>query len=139
MEEFSKRFLKGRIRYRTEVLNIKPLPKVPCDESGSRTWFVTVKDLTTHQRRTLEYDKIVLCTGACSQARVPPGLSQEDAAAHGFLGPVIHSSEFGPRREDILRAVKPASESPEDIVLVVGGGKSAQEYGGSCAYASHAF
>lgn len=63
MEEFSKRFLKGRIRYRTEVLNIKPLPKVPCDESGSRTWFVTVKDLTTHQRRTLEYDKIVLCTG----------------------------------------------------------------------------
>lgn len=90
MEEFSKRFLEGRIRYRTEVLNIKPLPKVPCDELGSRIWSVSVEDLTTHQRKTLEYDKIVLCTGV--------------SCGH-MLGGETH------RKQSILTGVQPGSNS----------------------------
>lgn len=54
------------------------------------------------------------------------------ALESGFKGPVIHSSEFAARMDDVLAAV-PAigtSEKKADVlpVVVVGGGKSAQEY-----------
>ncbi|CAL1698410.1 unnamed protein product [Somion occarium] len=115
MESFADRFLKDRIKYDTEALNI-------CRRNGGG-WVVTAKGLNSGTMFELEYDKIVLCTGGCNEPRVPNDLSAEVAKEAGFRGPVIHSSQFASRILSILNAVDPS----EGAVIVVGGGKSAQD------------
>ena len=48
----------------------------------------------------------------------------ETAKRAGFLGPVIHSSEFSNHVDKMLENHK---SNPEYSVVVVGGGKSVQE------------
>jgi hypothetical protein len=45
----------------------------------------------------------------------------------GFSGLVVHSTQFKVRLDDIMRAVKPLSDTEPGTIVVVGGGKSAQE------------
>ena len=59
MEKFADMFLAGRIRYETEVLDIRR----GRDGSG---WEVEVLDLKTGNKELLTYARIVLCTGVSS-------------------------------------------------------------------------
>ena len=58
VESFAERFLSDRIRYRTEVLNISRGP-------DSR-WNVKINDSQSGHLEDLQFDRIVLCTGASS-------------------------------------------------------------------------
>ena len=69
----------------------------------------------------------------CSTAHVPAELGTEAAASAGFTGLVFHSADFGARRSDFLEAVLPKAQAPDAApIVVVGGGKSAQEYVRDC-------
>lgn len=123
MESFADNFLKGRVQYDTVVTRIRSAgPDAPPD--GKR-WTVTVQDRNTGEERHLKYDKIVLCTGACSVPKYPPSLSPEDAQAAGFLGPVFHSIELKKNTNKLLNAVQPLTSPEPGHAVVVGGGKSA--------------
>jgi dimethylaniline monooxygenase (N-oxide forming) len=61
MEDFAERFLNGKIRFETEILNIRR------GEYG-RGWMVVVHDKRTGTEKVLNYSRIVLCTGV-SRAR----------------------------------------------------------------------
>lgn len=67
------------------------------------------------------------CLQGCHEPAIPVGLSAEAAKQAGFRGLVIHSSEVASRFDDALAAAKPLSNASAGTVLVVGGGKSAQE------------
>ncbi|KAL4071251.1 hypothetical protein V8B97DRAFT_1871036 [Scleroderma yunnanense] len=116
MENFANTFLPGKIRFETEILDI-------CRADGSG-WEVEVQDLKTDVKQVLTYARIVLCTGGCSEPSIPGSLSAEAAKRAGFLGPVIHSSEFANHVDRILEDHK---VNPDYSVVVVGGGKSAQD------------
>ena len=58
---------------------------------------------------------------------IPSSLSQEAADKASFGGLIIHSSEFASHLNKIFDIVKFASKDENETVLVVGGGKSAQE------------
>lgn len=55
----------------------------------------------------------------------------------GFRGPVVHSSEFRSRLDDVLKAVRPRSEENPGTVVVIGGGKSAQDITAYLANVGH--
>lgn len=59
MSAFANEFLKGRIRFNTEVLEIRR------HDSGDG-WLVEIEDTRSRIRQVLRYAKIVLCTGVCS-------------------------------------------------------------------------
>jgi cation diffusion facilitator CzcD-associated flavoprotein CzcO len=59
----------------------------------------------------------------CSAPRVPHGLSPAVAKTANFGGLIIHSQEFAQNLDGILEQT---ANGPKSIV-VVGGGKSAQE------------
>ena len=135
METFAETFLKDKIKFEVEVLNIRRSP------SGS--WNVDIKDKHEGTITVLEYSRIVLCTGVSTQSEivgqllkyaylqgchspsVPKYLSPSAAEAAGFQGLVVHSRDFAPNLENILARTN--SESEPRYVVVVGGGKSAQE------------
>lgn len=56
MEDFAERFLKGRIRFETEVLNIRR-------GDHGRGWRVLVHDGQTGAEKVSYYARIILCTG----------------------------------------------------------------------------
>lgn len=56
MEEFADTFLAGKIRFETEILDIRR------GKDGS-DWEVEVVDLRTDNKEILSYARIVLCTG----------------------------------------------------------------------------
>lgn len=70
MESLADRFLKGKIRYGTEIIGIRrrsvstsfETSSVP-DGRGASPWVVHVRDLKTGQLSDLVYDRIVLCSG----------------------------------------------------------------------------
>ena len=134
MGRFPDTFLAGKIRFETEILDIRR----GRDGSG---WEVEVLDLRTSNKEVLSYARVVLCTGVCpsdftfplfqhsssqgcSQAHVPETLSAMSGERAGFRGLVVHSSEFASRVDQILSE---AQVNPDYSVVVVGGGKSAQE------------
>lgn len=60
-------------------------------------------------------------------------LNADAARAAGFRGLVFHSVDFGPKLQDLIASVPPrdpreGSESLGSSIVVIGGGKSAQEY-----------
>jgi hypothetical protein len=59
METFAETFLKDKIKFEVEVLNIRRSP------SGS--WNVDIKDKYEGTISVLEYSRIVLCTGVSTQ------------------------------------------------------------------------
>ncbi|KAJ3529431.1 hypothetical protein NM688_g7855 [Phlebia brevispora] len=131
MESFEEHFLKGRIRYNTEVLKIKRISERNAKASPPTTssrWAVSVQDKISGVSSQLKYDKVVLCSGGCHVPHIPPALTPETAEMQQFRGPVVHSSELGSRADAILDAVKPSTEDRDcGTVLIVGGGKSAQD------------
>ena len=69
----------------------------------------------------------------CSSPSIPPALSPHAAKQVGFCGPVLHSSQFRRELKNVLASVKPVSansapSNEQECVIVVGGGKSAQEF-----------
>jgi len=65
MESFADRFLEGKIRYNTEVINVRRRSDVQVED---RCWSIAVRCLTTSAAcdvELLNYDKVVLCTGVC--------------------------------------------------------------------------
>ena len=144
MEKFTEIFLTGKAKFHfeTEVLNV--------ERDADRKWNVAVEDLPTKSLRTLAFSRIILATGVsltfiiistlknsipfmkgCSNPKIPAEISQSVAEKAYFRGIVLHSSHFGTHLDKILEAVKPVlyNSVPDDgeTVLVVGGGKSAQE------------
>jgi dimethylaniline monooxygenase (N-oxide forming) len=61
LEIYAERFLKGKTRYDTEVLNIRR-PETGVD-NGDGNWIVTVRDVVSNVRSELWFDKLVLCSG----------------------------------------------------------------------------
>ncbi|KAF9035558.1 hypothetical protein BJ165DRAFT_1533546 [Panaeolus papilionaceus] len=125
MERFSDTFLKGKAKFvlKTSVLNIHR------DAPGQ--WRVRTRNLVDDQAGELNFSKIVLATGGCSNPKVPQALSPEAAERSGYKGMVIHTSQLASKLHDILEVVKPSKRDSdaedEDTVLVIGGGKSAQD------------
>ncbi|ETW75169.1 hypothetical protein HETIRDRAFT_390740 [Heterobasidion irregulare TC 32-1] len=122
MEAYADTFLSGCIRFNTEVVRIERGP------AGSG-WVVRVRSAATgaHEAAAedLHFDRLVLCTGGMSSPFVPPNL---EAGRSKFRGPVIHSSAFNANIHKILAASESSSEgSTRGTVLVIGGGKSAQD------------
>ena len=69
----------------------------------------------------------------CSSPSIPPTLSRHAAKQAGFRGPVLHSSQFRRELDNVLASVKAVSansapSNEQECVIVVGGGKSAQEF-----------
>ncbi|KAN0138715.1 hypothetical protein V8E53_003703 [Lactarius tabidus] len=126
MEDFAERFLKGRIRFETEVLNIHK-------GDHGQGWSVHVRDrkgASAETAKVLYYPRIVLCTGGNSNPKFPESLSPAAAKAANFSGPVLHSMQFASRMDDLLECTAPAGPDaprPPAPVVVVGGGKSAQD------------
>lgn len=56
MEDFAERFLKGKIRFETEVLNIRR-------GDHNRGWNVLVRDRCADTESVSYYSRIILCTG----------------------------------------------------------------------------
>ncbi|KAF8801867.1 FAD/NAD(P)-binding domain-containing protein [Phlegmacium glaucopus] len=121
MENFAENFLIGTAKFKmeTEVLNIER------DEKGK--WKITIEDLLDGSFSILTFSRIILATGGCSAPSIPSSLSQEAADKASFRGLVIHSSDFGSHLDEILDTVKPVSKDENETILVVGGGKSAQD------------
>ncbi|KAG6840188.1 hypothetical protein C0991_008352 [Blastosporella zonata] len=121
METFADTFLSGKIRFRTEITAIR--------RAADESWQVTVQDRQTAVQETLLFTHIVLCTGGCSNPSVPAYLSPATAAAAGFSGPVFHTSKFRDHLDEVLNTKHIGTDGiVEDAsIVVVGGGKSAQD------------
>lgn len=120
-EEFLTPQGKSVVRFNTEV------PQIRRGDAG-KGWKVDVRETDPNSLKkseeTLSFSKIVVCTGGNSAPKIPAGLSASDATKVGFAGPVLHSSESWTGMESIVASAK---ASPGKHVVVVGGGKSAQE------------
>ncbi|KAF9034318.1 hypothetical protein BJ165DRAFT_1512908 [Panaeolus papilionaceus] len=122
MERFYEMFLKEKAKFifKTNVLNIHR------DEPGK--WKVKVQDRESQKERVMQFAKIVLATGGCSNPNIPEAMSQAAADRAGFKGLVVHSSQFAANLDRMLEATNISDDSEaDDVVLVVGGGKSAQD------------
>ncbi|KAG5639502.1 hypothetical protein H0H81_000647 [Sphagnurus paluster] len=111
MENFACTFLEGKIRFSTLVKGIRRAP------SGG--WLVTVKDLLgRHEAQVLDNPKI------------PEHLSPTTAEKARFRGLVFHSTYFQERLDGVLERTKTGGQDATEqdaSVVVVGGGKSAQD------------
>lgn len=119
MESFAERFLKGRIRYNMEVLNIA--------RHKPKGYTISVLDNKTASQFQLDYDKVVLCSGGCSEPFIPANLTNAAAQEAGFSGPVFHSSQLRKNMSELLAAVKPTTDANPGRAIVIGGGRSAQD------------
>ncbi|KII96145.1 hypothetical protein PLICRDRAFT_35076 [Plicaturopsis crispa FD-325 SS-3] len=117
MQAFAARFVDGRasVHYDTEILNIR--------RASGGGWAVSVSDKTT-ARSVMRFDRLVLCTGGCSTPSIPPALAP---GAEKFLGLVVHSSQFGGHLDDFAALQNTRDAHAPASVVVVGGGKSAQD------------
>ncbi|KAF8490246.1 FAD/NAD-P-binding domain-containing protein [Russula emetica] len=123
LKDFAERFLKGKIRFESEVLNIRR-------RDHGRGWKVVVRDRRTGGAEKVSYfSRIILCTGGCSSPQYPESLTPDAAKAARFYGPVLHSMHFKSRIDDLLTCTTPvdSNEAPGAPIIVVGGGKSAQD------------
>ncbi|KAH7911143.1 hypothetical protein BJ138DRAFT_1086194 [Hygrophoropsis aurantiaca] len=121
MQEFARRFLQDKIHFNTAVIDIRR------GDNGPRNWSVTVRNTTSGHTQQLHYDVVILCTGGCSEPRIPANFSITGAASNEFKGPVVHASHFTAQLADILSRVRPISDANPGHIVVVGGGKSAQD------------
>ncbi|KAJ2933423.1 hypothetical protein H1R20_g3675, partial [Candolleomyces eurysporus] len=153
VEKFSNTFLEGKAKFRfqTEVLNIR---RVKASENGEPSiWNVEVKDLQSGSTEILSFGRIILASGVssrivvagiakspnstyskgCSNPKIPAELSPETAKKAGYRGLVFHTSKFAQHLDQILEEIPPSGkgeklDEDEDMVVVVGCGKSAQEW-----------
>ncbi|KAI0051981.1 FAD/NAD-P-binding domain-containing protein [Auriscalpium vulgare] len=116
MATFAARFLEGKIRFNREVVQIR---------REDEDWLVDVRSMIGGVAETLRYTRVVVCTGGCSNPRVPESLSPAAAVAAGFIGPIVHTQDFAARQKEILVATKPGQDALG--VVIVGGRRSAQD------------
>lgn len=142
MQEFSEKFLNGKIRFDTEVNKIRR------DSTG--LWLLDTINKSTGSQEILRFSRIVLCTGVCnpcflgsmsvsdlfknhkgcSTPYFDPNLSPSVAEQAQFKGPVIHSMHFNSQIKTILSTVEPMQpglENESPSIVIIGGGKYAQE------------
>ncbi|KAF8959168.1 hypothetical protein BDZ97DRAFT_1839258 [Flammula alnicola] len=124
METFYSKFLqdKATFRFEAEILSVTR------DETG--LWRVKTEDIHSGEGEVLTFSRVILCTGGCSNPKIPHELSLESSEKAQYRGIVIHSSQFRSRLDDILARVKPKEfdgDKEKGTVLVVGGGKSAMD------------
>ncbi|EAU80914.1 hypothetical protein CC1G_03090 [Coprinopsis cinerea okayama7 len=131
-ERFYERFLKRPdhepqiIHFKTEVTRVRRGP-------GGAGWRVELRDVGSGTESVKEFERIVICTGGCNTPQAPSYLTPSAALEAGFEGPVVHSSESWTEMERILKACGKADSTEkeeadkEGMVVVVGGGKSAQD------------
>ncbi|KLO19083.1 FAD/NAD(P)-binding domain-containing protein [Schizopora paradoxa] len=123
-ESFAARFLKECIQFEVEVINIH--------RNASGKWEVSLRDMKTSGEETIVFDKIVLCTGGCSSPHIPESLSPSAARQAGFKGDVFHTSDFLSHMEKL-----DAPDKSNEEIVVVGGGKSAQDFIGYAVGKGH--
>ncbi|PIL37555.1 hypothetical protein GSI_01249 [Ganoderma sinense ZZ0214-1] len=125
LEDFASTFLSGHIQFGIEVRSVRR-------RSPGTGWHVQIYDRNAGRTEHREYRRVVLCTGGQSSPKFPPNLSLDAASTAGFKGLVFHSFDFGHRLSDLVVSVPPIDLSSRDAgntpsVVVVGGGKSAQD------------
>ncbi|KAI0044474.1 FAD/NAD-P-binding domain-containing protein [Auriscalpium vulgare] len=123
MRKFGEKYLEGKFRFNTEVLNVRR-------DSSGEGWRVQVRDAVSGLSETLRYARIVLCTGGCSNPRIPDALSPAAAQAAHFHGPVMHSRDFKHHIEELVpsrKSLESVSDDETGQIVVVGGGRSAQD------------
>jgi dimethylaniline monooxygenase (N-oxide forming) len=80
LEDFAERFLKGKIHFETEVLNIRRRDR-------GRGWKVLVRDRRTGGAEKVSYfSRIILCTGVSFVHRHCRVDLRLHLLSHGFLG-----------------------------------------------------
>ncbi|KAJ4474823.1 FAD/NAD-P-binding domain-containing protein [Lentinula aciculospora] len=119
MQTFADSYLQGTIRYGLRIL------AVTRPNGTSSGWNVQVEDMITKEHQSLKFDKIVLCTGGCSEPYIPEEISPESAKNASFKGQIFHSSQFRTQLDKLEAEGNHASAFGE--VVIVGGGKSAQD------------
>ncbi|KAI0677688.1 FAD/NAD-P-binding domain-containing protein [Trametes maxima] len=126
MATFASNFSQGKIQYSIEVSNIRR-------HISGQGWQLDALNLESGVKELREYARVVLCTGGCSLPYIPPELSREAAAASSFKGLVFHSANFSSMIDDLNASTAAVEEDATDpqTVVVVGGGKSAQDI---CSY-----
>ncbi|KAH7908576.1 FAD/NAD-P-binding domain-containing protein [Hygrophoropsis aurantiaca] len=121
MEAFADKFLKGRIRFETEVLNIRR-------HSKTSEWVLSVRSEGMAGQEELNFSRIVLCSGGCSSPKIPDYLSPATAIEAEFKGLVVHAMDFFHKLDDVLSRLRPISSTGDDTrAVIVGCGKSAQD------------
>ncbi|KAJ7890291.1 FAD/NAD-P-binding domain-containing protein [Mycena leptocephala] len=120
MQDFADRLLPAKIMFDNEILNIRR-------EEINSSWIISVQNRNTGASQSLCFSKIVLCTGGTSKPMIPEYLSLSVAEKINFRAPIIHSAHFGARLGEILSKVPPTSAEIPGRIVVVGGGKSAQD------------
>ncbi|KAF9476196.1 FAD/NAD(P)-binding domain-containing protein [Pholiota conissans] len=125
METFYSNFLENKATFKFET-EIRRLFR---NQDG--LWIVNVEDMRTGKSESLNFNRVILCTGGCSNPKFPDELSPDTAGKYQFPGIVIHSSQFRSRLNDILSKVGSRNlnetGTKEGTILVVGGGKSAMD------------
>ncbi|OJT15471.1 hypothetical protein TRAPUB_7342 [Trametes pubescens] len=114
-ETFAETFLKDKIHFGKEVRRIRRHP-------SGEGWQFDVHDSGSGRVVTRDVPK------------VPEILGPEAALAAHFTGPVMHTADFAAKVDELLSSVPAAQPDPsldEPSVVVVGGGKSAQDV---CAF-----
>ncbi|KAI0677681.1 FAD/NAD(P)-binding domain-containing protein [Trametes maxima] len=126
-KDFASAFLRGKIQFGKDVKHIRR-------HLSGKGWQLDVHDTKDGTIERRDYARVVLCTGGSSTPKVPEYLNSHAAAQAGFKGPVIHTAELASRGHELLSSSYAAeAETHEDgpSVVVVGGGKSAQDM---CAF-----
>lgn len=116
MTRFADKFLKGRITYSSDVSRIRR-------GVNGEGWELDVHDKTAGTQRVVKCARVVLCSGGCHVPLIPDYLAPARATAAGFQGRVFHTTRFRHELDDL----KSAGLSSLGRVLIVGGGKSAQD------------
>lgn len=124
MQEFADTLLPGRIMLDAEILNVRR-------DKKDASWSISIRNKRTGESETLKFDKVVLCTGGTSKPKMPDSLSPKAASEAHFMGLVIHSAHFGAQLQNILYDIPAQGDHEPKSIVVVGGGKSAQDI---CAY-----
>ncbi|EIW61544.1 FAD/NAD-P-binding domain-containing protein [Trametes versicolor FP-101664 SS1] len=125
MVRFTDKYLSDRVEFGLDISNIRR-------GSNGEGWLLDVRDVQTGKQETRPFSRLVVCTGGCDSPKLPMKLSPDAARAAGFKGLVFHSVDFGPKLQDLIASVPPCdpsetSKSLGSSVVVIGGGKSAQD------------
>jgi lysine/ornithine N-monooxygenase len=80
---------------------------------------------SSHMYFDMDSNRVMVLQG-CSEPYIPSSLSLGAAQLEQLDVPVIHSQSFASQIENIVLTAKSASQ--EKTVVIIGGGKSAQEF-----------
>ncbi|KAL1940037.1 hypothetical protein VTO73DRAFT_9372 [Trametes versicolor] len=129
-------YLQDRVEFGLDISNIRR-------GSNGEGWLLDVHDVQTGNRETRPFTRLVVCTGGCDVPKLPASLHADAALAAGFKGLVFHSVDFGTKLRDLIESVPHQypgenSESLGSFIVVIGGGKSAQDIAAYLTNEGHA-